>query len=372
MKIFMIGQKGLPARSGGVERHVDELATRLVASGHEVVVYCRKHYTLNANCVHQYKGVNLVYLPSINSKYFDMVIHTFLSTIHAVFSDADIIHYHGIGPSIFAWIPRILKPRAKVYSTFHCQDYFHQKWGVLARSVFHVGEFVACRFTHQTIVVSKVLKRYVSKRYGRNAIYIPNGVSIPNRHPLKKMAKYGITPKGYILSVSRLVRHKGIHYLIDAYRTLKDQGVQLPKLVIVGSSSFTDSYVAQLKQQAASDKDIIFLGEKSGDELAELYSNAKLFVQPSEQEGLSLALLEAMSYGAPVLVSDIAENKEVLPCVGYTFHNKNADSLATQLSSILNAPARQVQAAKQNREHVKVNYNFDHLVKKAVRAYGAV
>ncbi len=370
MKISMIGQKGLPAHSGGVERHVDELATRLAATGHEVVVYCRKHYTLNANCVQDYKGVKLVYLPTIKSKYFDMVIHTFLSTMHAVFSDADIIHYHGIGPSIFAWIPRVLKPRAKVYATFHCQDYFHQKWGVVARAVFHIGEFVACRFTHETIVVSKVLRRYVAKKYGRKAIYIPNGVSMPHRQPLNKVARYGLTPKGYILSVSRLVRHKGIHYLIDAYLTLKSQGAILPKLVIVGSSAFTDVYVTQLKKQASGDKDILFLGEKHGDELAELFSNTKLFVQPSEQEGLSLALLEAMSYGAPVLVSDIAENKEVLPCVGYTFRNKDSNDLASRLESILEAPSRRAEASKQNREHVKVNYNFDHLVRKAIRAYG--
>ena len=370
MKILMIGQKGLPAHTGGVERAVDELATRLVADGHEVIAYCRKHYTLNANCVQDYRGVKLVYLPAIKTKHLDMVTHVFLSTIHALFQRADVIHYHGIGPAIFAWIPRIFNPRSKVYVTFQCKDYFHEKWGMLARTVFHIGEFVACRFTHKTIVVSKLLQRYVSKQYGRKAIYIPNGVTIPQRRPIKKIARYGLTHKGYILSVSRLVRHKGIHYLIDAYRELKAQGVSLPPLVIVGGSSFTDSYVSEIKKQAKGDKDILFLGAKQGDELAELFSNAKLFVQPSEQEGLSLALLEAMSYGCPVLVSDIAENKEVVPWVGYSFHNKDSKHLASQLASILGTPARQAEAAKQNREHVKVNYNFDHLIRKAIRAYG--
>lgn len=370
MKIFMIGQKGLPAHSGGVERHVDELASRLVTDGHEVVAYARKHYTLNANCVQSYRGVKLVYIPTINTKHFDMVTHTFLSTIHALFSRADVIHYHGIGPSIFAWIPRVFKPGVKVYSTFHCQDYYHAKWGMIARTAFRVGEFIACRVSHETIVVSKVLKRHVMTRYSRKAIYIPNGVTIPQRRLIKKISRFGLTPKGYILSVSRLLRHKGIHYLIDAYRMLKAKGIVLPPLVIVGESTFTDSYVAELKKQAAGDNNIIFLGAQHGDVLAELYSNAALFVQPSEQEGLSLALLEAMSYGAPVLVSDIAENKEVVPWVGYSFHNKNVTDLADKITAIFAKPASTAVSAKKNRAHVKANYNFDHLVGKTVRAYG--
>ncbi|MDP2656238.1 MAG: glycosyltransferase family 4 protein [bacterium] len=372
MKIVMIGQKGLPAHIGGVERAVDELATRLVAQGHEVVAYCRKNYTLNANFVQDYKGITLVYLPTIRSKYFEMVIHVFLSTIHSLFQKADVIHYHGIGPSIFAWIPRIFSPRSKVYATFQCKDYYHAKWGPISRVVFRIGEYVACTMTHKTIVVSKLLQRYVASRYGRKAIYIPNGVTIPHRRPIKKIVRYGLTHKGYILSVSRLVRHKGIHYLIDAYQALKGLGVTLPTLVIVGESSFTDGYVKELKEKAKGDKDILFLGAKQGDTLAELFSNTALFIQSSEQEGLSLALLEAMSYGAPVLVSDIAENKEVVPWVGASFHNKNVKDLTHKLEHFFATPTHATLEAKKNRAHVKVNYNFDHLVGETVQAYSAV
>ncbi len=364
----MIGQKGLPAHSGGVERHVDDLATRLVHAGHEVFVYCRKSYTLNYNCVREYKGITLIYIPTFKSKHFETMINTFFASIHAVFMKADVIHYQGIGPSVFAWIPRLFNRKSKVIATFHCQDYFHQKWGPCARRMFHIGEWIACTMTHQTIAVSKILKRFIKQHYGRNAIYIPNAVTIPKRLVPYRIKRYGLDRGTYILCVARLVKHKGIHHVIQAYSALSKHMKKPPKLVIVGSGAYTNAYVKQLKELAGEDKNIIFTGELSGPILGELYSNARLFVQASESEGLSISLLEAMSYGCPVLVSDIAENKEILPTIGHTFQNKNCEDLIYQLNRILHS-RQQVNPSLQEIEYIKKNYNFDIVFEKALRLY---
>ncbi len=367
MRIAMIGQKGIPARSGGVERHVEELATRLAASGHEVFVYCRKQYGKEAKNPEAYKGVRLVYVPTIQTKHLDAIVGTFLASIHALFMGIDIFHYHAIGPSLFTWIPRIGRPRAKVIATFHCQDYYHKKWGVFARFVLRLGERAACAFPHETIVVSKTLQKYVQKTYRRESLYIPNGVTIPAKQSTGALAQWGLMPGKYVLSVSRLVKHKGIHYLIDAFRKVKATLPAGMKLVIVGGSSYTDEYVAALHTLANTDPDILFLGEQSGAPLAQLYAHAGLFVQPSEGEGLSVALLEAMSYGIPVLVSSIPQNTEVLPDKTWQFRNKSVPDLGRKIDGAFKKDVGK--AGQQNRKHVTENYNFDHLITEALKVY---
>ena len=308
----MIGQKGMPAGSGGVERHVEDLSRQLARAGHEVIVYCQLPYRRTSKRIPRWYGIQLFYIPTIPTKHLATVVHTFFSTIHAMFLRPDIIHYHGIGPSLFSVIPRILTPWTKVIATFHSQDYYHQKWGRVARAVFHAGEYVACRWTHETIAVSKSLQEYILRAHHRNASYIPNAVSSHEKIKPNKIKAMGLTSGSYILSVSRLVRHKGIHRIIDAYKQLKMLMPRTPQLVIVGGSSYTDEYIRAIKESAAGDQDIIFTGELSGSILGELYSNAALFIQASEDEGISIALLEAMSFECPALVSNVPGNTEVI------------------------------------------------------------
>ena len=140
MKIALIGQKGLPAHSGGIERHADYLATRLAKEGHEVFVYCRKSYAINKNIPELYRGVRLILIPTFASKHFETPLQTLFASIHVLFQDVDMIHYHGIGPALFLWIPRLFKPRARVIATFHCQDYFQKKWNAFARFIIRNSE----------------------------------------------------------------------------------------------------------------------------------------------------------------------------------------------------------------------------------------
>lgn len=369
MRIVMIGQKGLPAHSGGVERHVDDLATRLIQSGHEVIAYCRSSYSLDAVTPTSYLGVRLIRIPTLPTKHLETVVQTFLASIHALFLHADIIHYHGIGPSLFAWIPRLFGGSTRVIATFHCQDYYHQKWGAFARLVFRIGEAVACTMTHSTIAVSQTIQAYIKRTYGRNAAYLPNAVAVGKRMQADKIKAYGLEKGNYLLLVSRMVRHKNIHFVIKGYQRLARAHVVLPKLVIVGSSCHTDEYVKEVKELAGNNPNILFLGEQDAALLAELYSNARLFIHASASEGLSYALLEAMSYGCPVLVSNIAENREVLHAVGATFKNNDLKDLMAQINATLHTTYDGEWGRSEYMNTIRTYYHIDDIFQQELSFY---
>ncbi|MFH0907095.1 MAG: glycosyltransferase family 4 protein [bacterium] len=365
MKIAMIGQKGIPALFGGIERHVDELSCRLAKKqGYSVFVYARAYYT--SKKIRKYKGVNVVHLPCLRTKHLDAITHIFLSTLHSVFViKADIIHYHGVGSALCILIPKIFRPRAKVVFTFHCRDYFHKKWGRIAQTFLKIGERIGCYFADEVIPVSMELQKYIKGRYNRQTNFIPHGVNQCKNISANLIKKWGLKKDNYILSVSRLIRHKGIHYLIDAY-----QGMQTDKkLVIVGPSFYTEDYERDIKSIARNNKNVIFLGEQHGKALKELYSNAYIFVNPSEQEGLPLSVLEAAGFGRPLLLSDIRIHKEMFNDLPFFFKNKNVRNLKQSLEFLLSHTKQARQKARKIKNYSKKEYNWDRVVEKVVLKY---
>lgn len=331
MKIAFIGQKGIPVSSGGVERRVQELSTRMVKMGHEVFVYARKDYIPEK--ISEYKGVKIIYLPSIATKNLGTITHTFLAILHAAFRGYDVIHFQAPGPSSLCWMVKLLIPKTTLVATFNSRDDQHQKWGKIARAYLKFGEWVISKVPDRTIVVSEILRDYVKEKFNKNAIVIHNGSAVKISQNEDGIKKWNLEKDRYFLSVCRLVRHKGIHYLINAFKKAQKEG-NVPadfKLVIVGDSAFTDDYVSYLKEISKGDKNIIFTGTQFGETLAELFSNAFAFVQPSEAEGLSNALLEAVGYGKPVIISDIIENIAVIKEDGLTFKNKDEEDLEEKM-----------------------------------------
>ena len=339
MRIAFIGQKGIPAKFGGVERHVEELAVRMAQQGHDVFVYSRKNYVKEN--IKRYKGVNLIFIPSIGTKNLDAISHTFFSIIHSLFYKYDIIHFQSIGPTSLSWIVKIFKRKTRLVATFHCQDYYHKKWSWFAKKFLMFGEWVTCTVPDATIVVSKLLRDYVNKKYNRRTIFIPNGSAVKINNGTDKIEQWGLNPQEYILSVGRLIKHKNTHQLIEAFINLKDSKSidQKYKLVIVGDGFHTDDYVNILKKLANKRKDVIFTGNQTGENIEQLFTQAKLFVQPSSDEGLSLVILEALGYRLPILVSDIPENIEATQGLGVTFEVNNVLDLQNKLKLILDKDA---------------------------------
>jgi glycosyltransferase involved in cell wall biosynthesis len=364
MKIAFIGQKGIPAKFGGVERHVEELSAKLAEKGHEVMVYARFNYT--SRSLKKHRGVSLIHLPSISTKHLDAISHTFLACFHLVTKKVDVIHFHSIGPSLLIWLVKILKPGVPVVATFHSKCYNHKKWGFFGRTALHLGERSICRFPDKTIAVSKGLHAYIGQRYGKPAEYAPNGVNTAVKKEAEIIKKWGLEKGNYILSVSRLVKHKGIHSLVKSYRRIDNPG---KKLVIAGGSAYTDNYVKELELLAAGDPNIIFTGNQSGQALEELYSNAYLFVQPSQSEGLSISLLEALSYSNAVLASDIPENREVVDNIGFLFENMNEEDLREQLNYLIENPQLLEEKKSYAAAFVREHYNWENIASTLIDVY---
>ncbi len=348
MKIAMIGQKGVPATYGGIERHVEEVGMRLAARGHEVSVYCRFYYTRAKD---RYRGIRLLRLPSIKTKHLDTASHCAVSTLDALFRGYDIVHFHALGPSMFSFVPRGVG--AKTLVTVHGLDWQREKWGRFASWVLRKCEYPAVYFPTCTVVVSQTLQEYFRSKYSKETVVIPNGTNLPTPRALSKLRKMNLEPGNYILFVGRLVPEKGCHFLVEAYERINPA----LKLVIAGGSSFSSDYVDGIKKHA-SDK-VILLDYVYGEALEELWSNAFLVVQPSTIEGLSISLLEALSFGKCVLVSDIPENMEVVGDCAPSFRTKDVDDLTAKLRSLLESPATVQEYERKGKELILSRFTWD-------------
>jgi len=366
MKIAMIGQKGIPALYGGVEKHVHDLSLRL-AKNNDVTVYSRKWYSKNLDT--NFEGVNIVYTPTIHTKHLDAIVHTFSSTIHALFQKYDVIHYHGVGPSLLSWIPRIFAPKTKVVTTFHSIDRYHQKWNFIAKFALRLGEKTACTFAHKTISVSESIKLYCLNEFNKETVYIPNGVNEINHEVgSEKIKQFSLEKNQYFVMVSRLVPHKGAHFLIEAFHKLKAQNpdnekTQKLKLAIVGGSAYTDNYIKKLHIQASNVNDIIFTDFQSGKTLEELYANSLALVHPSLNEGLPITVLQAMSYAIPTLVSTIPEHLELIKNPKMLFKENDVEALKNSLYNFLNlSEEERSKMGQENKETIHKNYSWNVIV----------
>jgi len=369
MRIAFIGQKGIPAKSGGVETHVEHLAARLAALGHEVTVYSRPRYADPS--IREWHGVRIVSLPSIRTKHLDAISHSLIATAHALFGRYDVIHYQSIGPSTLAFIPRLLLRGTAVVATFHSRDYFHGKWGSFAKACLRFAERMTCIIPHRTVTVSRGMEAYARKRYGRTLDYIPNGAEAVPALLNDMLATFGLKEQRYVLAVSRLVAHKGLHFLIRAFLELEDTG-RLPnnfKLAIVGTHAETPGYERHIRKMSEGRDSVLFLGEQKGEALAELFSNAAVFVQPSEDEGLSIALLEAMSYGLPIVASRISGNEEALGETGTYFEPTDVEALKAGLAKLLNRPDMMKEYGRLARERAEIRYGWEAITDRTVELY---
>ncbi|GAW32742.1 glycosyltransferase family 4 protein [Carboxydocella sp. JDF658] len=347
MKIAMIGQKGLPAQSGGVEKHVEEIGKRLVNAGYELTVFNRKHYS-SIKDKSNHNGIVIKNLPSINTKHLDAITHTFCSTVY----------------SMLSFIPRLLSHK-KIVVTVHGLDWQRAKWGYLAKQILKLGEITSAFFPHKLIIVSNTLRNYYQEKYKIDPVFIPNGVTLPTKISASEIKeKFGLQPQKYILFLARLVPEKGAHYLLEAFSKIKTD----LKLVIAGGSSNSDDYVLTLEKYK-SFPNIIFTGQVSGNLLQELYSNAYIYVLPSDLEGLPISLLEAMSYQLPCLISDIPENLEVGHDCSLTFRKADSEDLAQKLIYAINNPEDLSRLAVKGFNKVKENYSWERVVQQTIAVY---
>jgi glycosyltransferase involved in cell wall biosynthesis len=358
VRIAFIGGRGVISKYSGIESYYEEVGKRLAEMGYDLTVYCRTYFTPNLSAHH---GMRLVRLPTIRSKHLETVVHTFLSTIHLMFRGYDIVHYHALGPALFSFFPRLAGKKTVV--TVQGLDWQRKKWGRLASLTLRLGEIASARLPTTTMVVSRNLQTYYRLHYGAETRYVPNGTVIRERGPASRILEWGLAPDDYILFLGRFSPEKNCHLLIEAYKKLKTS----LKLVLAGGSSHTSPYVEQLRTHA-SDR-VIFLDWVSGESLAELLTNAALFVLPSDLEGLSLALLDAMGAGVCVLTSDIPENREVVQDAGFTFHAGDVNDLTRMLALLAADPGMRAAAGRMEKEIIRAHYLWPHIASQISEVY---
>lgn len=370
MRIAMIGHKRFGSREGGVEVVVTELSRRMAALGHEVTCYDRSGSDVMTGDAADGRertvdGVRVVPVKTIDKKGLAALSSSYFATKVAIRDRPDVIHYHAEGPCV----PLALAKRAGVrtVATIHGLDWQRAKWGRLASTYIKMGEKTAATKADGLIVLSEGVRRYFMEAYGREAVFIPNGVDAKETLPASVInEKWNLERDSYLLYLGRLVPEKRPELLIEAFKTLDTN----KRLVIAGGSSDTSAYEKELRAAAQGDNRIVFTGFVTGEPLAELYSNCYAYVLPSDVEGMPMSLLEAMAYGRCCVTSDIPECADVLAGNGVTFEKGSADSLRSALRDLLADAGRAGALGTAAKAHVEKTYNWDSVVQRTLAVYG--
>ena len=368
-RVAMIGHKFIPSRDGGVEVVVSNLAPHLAGIGYDVTCYNRtnkqfKKLRKNGSLMREYRGVHLVWTPTVDRRGLAAMTSSVFATVMASFSRFDLVHFHTEGPCILCWLPKLFGK--KVVVTVHGLDHMRHKWGKFASWYIRQGEKAAVRHASSIIVLSKGVRTYFREKYGRETVLIPNGIDPAEIKPACEITKqFGLVSREYILFLGRLVPEKGIHYLIKAYQMLRTD----KKLVIVGATSDTDDYVRQLYAMAGNSSSIIFTGFQEGLVAEELYSNAYLYVLPSDLEGMPLTLLEAMNYGCCCVTSDIGECADVMDGCGFTFPRGDVEILRETLQDLCDHPEKAEAHRSEARKVVSSKYTWQDITAQTDELY---
>ena len=349
LRVAMLGTRGVPASYSGFETCVEELGARLAARGHDVTVYCRVPYITFPGTT--YRGMRLVKLPTIRSKHLDTIVHTLLSSLHALVGRYDVALYFNVGNSPVAWIPRLARQR--VVLNVDGLDWKRKKWGRFARWYIRSCERWATRVPHRMVTDSRRVEQYYRERHGAASTYIAYGAEPTTSPPGPHLRRYGLEPRRYVLFVGRLVPENCAHHLVEAFAGLATD----LRCVIVGDAPYSAAYIRALR--ATTDPRVVFTGFLFGDGYRELLSSAYCVVETSEVGGTHPALLEAMAAGRAVVVNDTPENLETIGDAGFSYPGTmGAAGLRTVLERLLKDPTLATEQGARGLARVRAHYSW--------------
>ena len=335
MKIAILGTRGIPASYSGFETAVEQLAARLTARGHEVIVYCRSHVVDPS--LTEYKGARLVHLRTVQNKYLDTFVHTFRSAVHAArVTRPEVALFFIAGNSPMCLITRW----ASIPSVINVDglDSDRRKWPAFAKVYLRFAERAAPRLADAAITDSNAVAEIFARRYGRQIGVVPYGVEDPGHYGTDTLERLGLEPRKYILFVGRLEPENNPHLLVEAFSRLGADQTRGMKVAIVGGAPYADEYIRQVRR--AADPRVVFPGYVFGRGYWQLQHNAYLFCAPTEVGGTHPVILEAMAAGNCVLVNDHRPNAETVGDAGVYFSGAvGVDDLASQLEWLLGDPA---------------------------------
>jgi glycosyltransferase involved in cell wall biosynthesis len=357
MKVAILGTRGIPANYGGFETFAEELSTRLVSRGHDVTVYCRSN-----NIQHRggtYKGVRLVILPTIGTKYLDTVAHTFLSVFHAIPRRFDCILMCNAANAVFALVPRLTA--TPVALNVDGIERKRKKWGFFGRTYYRLSEFLATLIPNVIVTDAAVIREYYLKTYGASSRMIAYGTSCFHETGTRIQEALHIEPRNYVLYVSRLEPENNAHMVVEAFQAVKTS----MRLMIVGDAPYARDYIANLKD--CPDPRVHFPGAIYGEGYRQLQSHAYCYVHATEVGGTHPALVEAMGAGNCVVVYDTPENREVVGDCGLFF--RDSTELARQIQRAIDDPELVFSLRNKARSRAQAVYSWDAVTEQYERLF---
>ena len=358
MRIAILGTRGIPANYGGFETFAEHLSTRLVARGHDVTVYCRAHYVSPRQL--EFQGVRLKVLPTIRHKYFDTVVHSFLSALHAVPQRYDAALICNAANAPFTPILRL--SGTPVAINVDGLEHKRKKWNRIARQYYILAERLATALPTETITDARVIQEYYLSRYRAESTMIAYGAEV-ERRPDPSVRRWRVEPNRYVLYVSRLEPENNAHLVIEAFKRVRTGH----KLLIVGDAPYAHEYISDLKARARRDRRIIFTGFVFGRDYRALQQNAYCYVHATEVGGTHPALLEAMGFGNCVLTLAAPENIEAIGDAGIAYADEN--DLAAKLQRVLRDGSLVQSYRNRAQTRVQEKYDWNYVVDQYERLF---
>jgi glycosyltransferase involved in cell wall biosynthesis len=358
MRIAILGTRGIPANYGGFETFAEHLSTRLVARGHEVTVYCRAHYTSPRQI--EFQGVRLKVLPTIRHKYFDTIVHAFISAVHAVPKRFDAALICNAANAPFAPILRLTGTPVAI--NVDGLEHKRKKWNWIARTYYRLAERLATILPTETVTDARVIQEYYKAEYGAASTMIAYGAEV-ERRPDPVVRRWRVEPNRYVLYVSRLEPENNAHMVIEAFKRVRTAH----KLLIVGDAPYAREYISALKESARRDKRIIFTGFVFGRDYRTLQQNAYCYIHATEVGGTHPALLEAMGFGNCVLALSAPENIEAVGDAGIVYSDEN--DLADKLQRVLRDGSLVQAYRNRAQQRIQTHYAWDNVVDEYERLF---
>jgi glycosyltransferase involved in cell wall biosynthesis len=329
LKIAIFGSRGIPHTYGGAEAFLGELAPRLAARGHEVLVYCRR--SLFKERPHTYRGVHLIYLPSIETKVLGTPTHTLLCVLDMLYRGLDAALVVNIVNGFHCVLPRLLGK--KIAINVDGMDWKRDKWGTLAKKYFYWNAQCVGKICGKGVVTDAYeMQRIYLEEFDTPSVCIAYGANIETSTNPEILGAYGLEPSRYYLIASRLVPENNADLIMDAFERVKTSRI----LAIAGGANYKSAFIDRLKQ--TKDPRVRFLGHVGNAEhVKELHCNAYAYLHGHSMGGTNPSLLKALGCGNCVVALRTPFNQEVMTDHG-VFFERDTEELARKLQDLENQP----------------------------------
>ena len=362
MKIIFIGGRDIHIL-GGIESYMYNLATQLVKMGHEPVVFCESDHngeeTVNGFRVIYHKGFksNLLCKPWCGLK----------ATLRTVFciKSVDVIHYNAWPASLWSPIARICGIKSLMQG--HGLEWQRSKYSPTQQKIMKAMEWYTAHINQHLIMCSDDQTAYFKEHYGKDAVTIPTAINLPDfnaENDSKILSDFNLEKRKYFLFLARLINDKNPDYLIKAFNEAQSGDY---KLVIAGNNPAAPEYVKMLHDLGKDNPNVVFTDAVYGKDKEMLLRHAFAFCIPSTIEGLSISLLEAMSYKLPVIASNIPANKEVLEDDKALWCKpEDVETLKNAIENAVANPEQFNKITEYNYAKIRDNYTWEKVAEKYV------